>query len=68
MTTSVKITAHNNPCRVTVMDRIGESLAHAGAPEEGGVSGYTVLLRDGASHETHVTNTRTVMVEELPRA
>lgn len=66
MTTSVKITAHNHPCRVTVMDRYSRQGAE-GDPPENIVSGYTVHLKDGAVHETHVTDTRTVIVEELPR-
>ena len=68
MTTSVKIIAHNNPWRVTVMDRTGVVCTHPGAPEEGNVNGYTVILKDGQSHDTHVTDTRTVLVEELSRA
>lgn len=71
MTTTVTITAHNNPCRVTVMDRLpnmGKDEAGFEYPTSNGiVNGYTKTLRDGEAHETHVTDSRTVIVEELPR-
>lgn len=70
MTTTVRIVAHNNPCRVTVLDRYvkqGDSLSDPRLHDEGVVSGYTTTLRDGEAHETQVTDMRTVIVEELPR-
>jgi hypothetical protein len=56
MTTSVKITAHNFPATVTVLDRW-----------DGKVSGTETIIQDGEIFETHVTDTRSVTVTEKAR-
>ena len=72
MTTTVKVTAHNFPTKVTISSNVSHEREYTGSDMSTRVRHGTwntteITLKDGQSWEGVVTDTQSIRVEELPR-